>query len=66
MMIMTIFVRKYLYGLNHHIVEIRGDVTMWDGRTNDDKQVKIELLSRWKLEDSSDVNPKKIPPQNNS
>ena len=42
-----------LYGLKHHIVEIRGDVTMRDGRrtTNDDnKQVKIELLSRWKLE----------------
>ena len=33
-----------LYGLKHHIVEIRGDVTMRD------KQVKIELLSQWKLE----------------
>ena len=28
--------------------EIRGDVTMRDGRTN--KQLKIELLSQWKLE----------------
>ena len=24
-----------LYGLKHHIVEIRGDVTMRDGRTNE-------------------------------
>ena len=30
--------------------EIRGDVTMRDGRTNNDKQLKIELLSQWKLE----------------
>ena len=40
-----------LHGLKHHIVEIRGDVTMQDVQTtNDDEQVKIELLSRWKLE----------------
>ena len=32
----------------HHIVEIRGDVTMRDGRT--DEQLKIELLSQWNLE----------------
>ena len=31
--------------------EIRGDVTMRNGRTNDDdEQLKIELLSQWKLE----------------
>ena len=41
-----------LYGLKHQIVEIRGDVTMRDERTNhdDNKQLKIELLSQWKLE----------------
>ena len=33
-----------------HIVEIRGDVTMRDGRRRTNEQVKIELLSRWKLE----------------
>ena len=33
-----------LYGLKH-IVKIRGGVT----RRDDDEQVKIELLSRWKL-----------------
>ena len=32
-----------LPGLKHHVVEIRGDVTMRDGRTNE--QLKIELLS---------------------
>ena len=32
-----------LYGLEHHAVEINGDVTM---RT-DDKQVNIVLLSQW-------------------
>ena len=37
-------------GLKHHIVEIRGDVTMRDGRQTTNKQVKIELLSQWKLE----------------
>ena len=30
--------------------EIGGDVTMRDGWTNDDEQLKIELLSQWKLE----------------
>ena len=32
--------------------EIRGDVTMRAGQTNDDddEQLKIELLSQWKLE----------------
>ena len=38
-----------LYGLKHHIVEIRGDVAMWDGRQTN-KQLKIEILSQWKLE----------------
>ena len=40
-----------LYGLQHHVVEIRRDVTMRDGQTNDDddEQVKLELLSQWKL-----------------
>ena len=34
-----------------YLSEIRGDVTMRDGRTNDDdEQLKIELLSQWKLE----------------
>ena len=33
-----------LYGLKHHIVEISGDVTD-AGRTDDKRQVKIELLS---------------------
>ena len=33
-----------LYGLKHHIVEISGDVTDADGRT-DKQQGKIELLS---------------------
>ena len=40
-----------LYGLKHNIVEKRGDVTMRDGRTNE--QLKIELLSQWKLEAES-------------
>ena len=42
-----------LYGLEHHTVEISGDVTD-AGRTNDDddddKQGKIMLLSLWMLE----------------
>ena len=41
-----------LYGLKHHIVEMRGGVTD-AGRTttNDERQtVKIELLSQWNLE----------------
>ena len=33
-----------LYAGKHHTVEMRGDVTMRD------KQLKIELLSQWKLE----------------
>ena len=37
-----------LYGLKHHIVEMRGGVTD-TGRTNN-QTVKIELLSQWKLE----------------
>ena len=38
------------YGLEHHTVEINGDVTMrTDGQTN--KQVKIELLSLWTVWD---------------
>ena len=39
-----------LYGLKHHIVEMRGGVTD-AGRTNgDERTLKIELLSQWKLE----------------
>ena len=36
-------------------MELSGDVTMRDERTNDDddKQLKIELLSQWKLEAES-------------
>ena len=38
-----------LYGLEHHAVEINGDVTMQtDGRT-DKQQVNIELLSQWTM-----------------
>ena len=37
-----------LYGLKHHIVEMRGGVTD-AGRTNE-QTLKIELLSQWKLE----------------
>ena len=40
-----------LYGLEHHAVEINGDVTMQtDGRT-DKQQVNIELLSQWTVLD---------------
>ena len=41
-----------LYGLKHHIVEMRGGVTD-AGRTNErtnEQTLKIELLSQWKLE----------------
>ena len=39
-----------LYGIEHHVVEMRGGVTD-AGRTNDkQQQLKIELLSQWKLE----------------
>ena len=38
-----------LYGLKHHIVEIKRRCH-YAGRTNDDEQLKIELLSQWKLE----------------
>ena len=42
-----------LYARKHHIVEMRGNVTD-AGRTNDDvEQLKIELLSQWKLEAES-------------
>ena len=34
----------WFYGLKHHTVDIRGDVTMRD------KHVKMELLSQWMLE----------------
>ncbi len=43
-----------LYGLEHHTVEINGDVTMrTDERPNEqtNKQVKIELLSQWTVWD---------------
>ena len=41
-----------LYGLKHHIVEMRGGVTD-AGQTNEqttEQTLKIELLSQWKLE----------------
>ena len=51
---MMIFQKIYgLYGLEHHIVEISGDVTdagRTDGRTTNDEQGKIELLSQWMLD----------------
>ena len=34
-----------LYGLKHHIVEISGDVTNPDRRTDEQQQVNIGLLS---------------------
>ena len=37
-----------LYGLKHHIVEMRGGVTD-AGRTTERQTLKIELLSQWKL-----------------
>ena len=42
-----------LYARKHHIVEMRGDVTD-AGRTTE--QLKIELLSQWKLEAESRKN----------
>ena len=41
-----------LYGWKHHIVEMRGDVTD-AGQTTNNEQLKIELLSQWKLEAES-------------
>ena len=38
----------WFYGLKHHIVEMRGDVTNAGGTNNE--QVRIELLSQWILE----------------
>ena len=38
-----------LYGLKHHIVEMRRGVTDAGQRTNE-QTLKIELLSQWKLE----------------
>ena len=38
-----------LYARKHHIVEMRGDVTD-AGRRTTNEQLKIELLSQWKLE----------------
>ena len=37
-----------LYGLKHHIVEMRGGVT--DAGQTTEQTLKIELLSQWKLE----------------
>ena len=37
-----------LYGLKHHIVEMRGGVT--DAGQPNEQTLKIELLSQWKLE----------------
>ena len=43
--------RKYgLYGLKHHIVEIKEDMSLCGTDNDGDKQLKIELLSQWKLE----------------
>merc|ERR1712001_606557 len=39
-----------LYGLKHHIVEMRGGVTDAGQTTNDEQTLKIQLLSQWKLE----------------
>ena len=39
-----------LCGLKHHIVDIRDHVTRRDGRTTNNEQGKIGLLSQWKLE----------------
>ena len=41
-----------LYGWKHHIVEMRRDVTD-AGQPIEQRQVKIELLSQWKLEAES-------------
>ena len=40
-----------LYARKHHIVEMRGDVT--DAGRRRQQQLKIELLSQWKLEAES-------------
>ena len=40
-----------LYARKHHIVEMRGEIT--DAGQTTDEQVKIELLSQWKLEAES-------------
>ena len=42
--------RYGLYGLKHHIVEMRDGVTDAGQTMTNNKQVKIELLSQWKLE----------------
>ena len=42
-----------LYALKHHREEMRGDVTDAGQPNDDDKQLKIELLSQWKLEAES-------------
>ena len=41
-----------LYGLKHHIVEMRGGVTDAGQPTNQptNRTLKVELLSLWKLE----------------
>ena len=40
-----------LHALKHHIVEMRGDAT--DAGLTNDQQLKIELLSQWKLKAES-------------
>ena len=44
-----------LYAQKHHKVEMRGDVTDARRQTNNE-QLKIELLSQWKLEAESRKN----------
>ena len=36
-----------LYGLEHHTVEINGDVTMQTDKRMNEQKVNIELLSQW-------------------
>ena len=49
LIIMILIVLNHdLYGLKHHIVEMRGGVTD-AGRTNE-QTLKIELLSQWMIE----------------
>ena len=47
-----------VYARKHHIVEMRGDVTD-AGQTNNEQQLKIELLSQWKLEAESRNSPER-------
>ena len=42
--------KSSLYGLKHHIVEMRGGVTDAGQQQTNEQTLKIELLSQWKLE----------------